>query len=76
MLRALDECVIAGVPTTIAYHQLILDSEAFRNAIVDTGFILKHAEELSSPPKESKARVFLTDVVKQRKAAAKAGVNY
>jgi len=50
MKRALDEMVIAGVPTTIQYHKLILDSPDFRKGDVDTGFIPKHQDELSQPP--------------------------
>ena len=37
MKRALSETVISGVPTTIDYHQLILDTEDFKNGNVDTG---------------------------------------
>ncbi len=43
MLRALDEMVITGVPTTAGYHKLILNHPEFRAANVDTGFIVKHA---------------------------------
>lgn len=50
MKRALSETVISGVPTTIQYHSMILDNEDFKAGIVDTGFIQKHAEELSQPP--------------------------
>lgn len=50
MKRALDETVIAGVPTTIPYHKLILDNPDFRKGDVDTGFIAKHQDELSTPP--------------------------
>eukprot|EP00898_Chlorokybus_atmophyticus_P008515 jgi/Chlat1/8665/Chrsp87S08043 len=50
MKRALNETVITGVPTTIDYHKLILDNKDFRDGIVDTGFIAKHADELSTPP--------------------------
>lgn len=50
MKRALDETVIAGVPTTIPYHKLILDNPDFRSGDVDTGFIPKHADQLSTPP--------------------------
>ena len=50
MKRALDETVIAGVPTTIPYHKLILDIPDFRRGEVDTGFIPSHQEELSTPP--------------------------
>ena len=50
MKRALDECIISGVPTTIQYHKLILDNADFRAGEVDTGFIPSHADELSSPP--------------------------
>ncbi len=37
MKRALSETVISGVPTTIDYHQLILDTKDFRAGKVDTG---------------------------------------
>ena len=36
MLAALDTFVVAGVPTTIAMHQAILGSEAFRTGRYDT----------------------------------------
>eukprot|EP01023_Acetabularia_acetabulum_P059856 TRINITY_DN7196_c1_g2_i1.p1 TRINITY_DN7196_c1_g2~~TRINITY_DN7196_c1_g2_i1.p1 ORF type:complete len:500 (-),score=93.70 TRINITY_DN7196_c1_g2_i1:119-1618(-) len=49
MKRALDECVIAGVPTTAPYHSLILENQDFVDGEVDTGFIVKHADELSQP---------------------------
>lgn len=49
MKRALGECIISGVPTTIPYHLLIMDVEEFKQGIVDTGFIIKHAEKLVEP---------------------------
>ena len=49
MKRALNECVISGVPTTCLYHTMILDLQDFKNGNVDTGFIQKHQEELSTP---------------------------
>jgi acetyl/propionyl-CoA carboxylase alpha subunit len=57
MKRALNECVIAGVPTTCTYHTMILDIEDFKNGIVDTGFIPKHQDELATPPAASKVAV-------------------
>ncbi len=56
MKRALDETVIAGVPTTIPYHKLILDIPDFRRGDVDTGFIPSHQEELSTPPEVKEVR--------------------
>eukprot|EP00884_Botryococcus_braunii_P007561 jgi/Botrbrau1/16806/Bobra.150_2s0033.1 len=50
MKRALSETVITGVTTTIPYHLLILEVEEFKKGIVDTGFIVKHAEKLVAPP--------------------------
>ncbi|CAK0733741.1 hypothetical protein CVIRNUC_000325 [Coccomyxa viridis] len=50
MKRALNELVISGVPTTTQYHEMILEIDDFVNGIVDTGFIPKHASELSHPP--------------------------
>jgi len=52
MKRALQECVIEGVPTTAPYHKLILDTEDFRNGNIDTGFIPKHETELNMPPED------------------------
>lgn len=54
MLRALDETVITGVPTTSAFHKLILNHHAFRDGNVDTGFIPKYIDELKTPPPTSK----------------------
>jgi acetyl-CoA carboxylase biotin carboxylase subunit len=58
MKRALNETVIAGVPTTIPYHLLILENEAFKAGDVDTGFIVKHADDLAKPlPSQKKANI-------------------
>ncbi|KAL4443062.1 hypothetical protein ABPG77_008553 [Micractinium sp. CCAP 211/92] len=51
MKRALNEMVVHGVPTTAPFHALILENEAFKAGDVDTGFILKHADTLTEPPK-------------------------
>jgi acetyl-CoA carboxylase biotin carboxylase subunit len=42
MERALDEYVIAGIATTIPFHQLALESPAFRSGKIGTDFISKH----------------------------------
>lgn len=44
----------SGVPTTIDYHQLILDTADFRAGEVDTGFIPDHESELQKPPPNPK----------------------
>jgi biotin carboxylase len=59
MLRALDETVITGVPTTGPFHKLILNNEAFRAGDVDTGFIPKHIDSLNTPPPTSKVSTFV-----------------
>ena len=53
MKRALQECVIEGVPTTAPYHKLILETEDFQQGNIDTGFVLSHEEELGTPPDEN-----------------------
>lgn len=68
MLRALDETVITGVPTTGPFHKLILDHPAFRAGDVDTGFIPKHQDELTTPPPTSKAVKFMSERLKAGKA--------
>eukprot|EP00879_Flechtneria_rotunda_P007438 GHRR01007802.1.p1 GENE.GHRR01007802.1~~GHRR01007802.1.p1 ORF type:complete len:223 (+),score=67.89 GHRR01007802.1:1918-2586(+) len=68
MLRALDETVITGVPTTGPFHKLILNNEAFRAGDVDTGFIPKHIDSLNTPPPTSRVKSFLSDTVKAKKA--------
>ncbi|AFZ36854.1 acetyl-CoA carboxylase, biotin carboxylase [Stanieria cyanosphaera PCC 7437] len=42
MKRALRECAITGVPTTIGFHQKILDHPAFLAGKVYTNFIQEH----------------------------------
>ena len=42
MKRALRECAITGVPTTIAFHQKILNTPAFLKGEVYTNFIEEH----------------------------------
>ncbi len=42
MKRALRECAITGVPTTIGFHQRILDNAAFKAGEVYTNFIQEH----------------------------------
>lgn len=56
MLRALDETVITGVPTTGPFHKLLLNHHAFKSGNVDTGFIPKYIDELKTPPPTSKVR--------------------
>lgn len=42
MKRALRECAITGVPTTIEFHQKILDTPAFLQGEIYTNFIAEH----------------------------------
>ncbi|MDJ1176204.1 acetyl-CoA carboxylase biotin carboxylase subunit [Roseofilum capinflatum] len=42
MRRALQECAITGVPTTIGFHQKILETPAFLEGNVYTNFIEQH----------------------------------
>ncbi|KAH7283347.1 hypothetical protein KP509_34G002700 [Ceratopteris richardii] len=49
MLRALNDTIITGIPTTIDYHKLILQIKDFKDGKVDTAFIPKHEEELAAP---------------------------
>ena len=46
MRRALRECAITGVPTTISFHQKILENQAFLDGEVYTNFI----EQLMQTP--------------------------
>jgi acetyl-CoA carboxylase biotin carboxylase subunit len=73
MKRALGETVIAGVPTTIAYHLLLLDHPAFVAGDVDTGFIVKHGDDLKEPPPAPKKPNVVVEAAKRAaKRAAKA----
>jgi acetyl-CoA carboxylase biotin carboxylase subunit len=44
MKRALRECAITGVPTTIGFHQRILETSEFLNGEVYTNFVEKLME--------------------------------
>jgi len=71
MKRALSETVIAGVPTTIPYHLLILDTSAFKEGDVDTGFIVKHQDELVAQPINDKKNNFVVEAAKRAAKRAK-----
>jgi len=44
MRRALSECVIAGVPTTIPFHLQVLDNAFFRRGEVYTNFVQRRID--------------------------------
>jgi acetyl-CoA carboxylase biotin carboxylase subunit len=48
MRRALRECAITGLPTTIGFHQRILDTPEFQEGDVFTNFV----EQVMLPKKE------------------------
>ena len=37
--RALDECVLSGIPNTLRFHRWLLEQEAFRSGAYDTSFV-------------------------------------
>ena len=45
MKRALRECAITGVPTTIEFHQKILEVPAFVSGEIYTNFIVEHLSD-------------------------------
>ncbi|MGK7932430.1 MAG: acetyl-CoA carboxylase biotin carboxylase subunit [Microcystaceae cyanobacterium] len=48
MKRALRECAITGIPTTIEFHQKILDTSAYVAGDIYTNFIAEHLQEAIS----------------------------
>ena len=72
MKRALGETVIAGVPTTISYHLLILDHPAFVSGDVDTGFIVKYGDDLVAPPPTTKKSNVVVEAAKRAAKRSKA----
>ncbi len=42
--RALDEFIVVGIPTTIPFHQRVIENEAFRAGDVYTDFIDQHMQ--------------------------------
>ncbi len=53
--RALDEFVIEGVSTTIAFHRRAVASDLFRSGAYDTSFVVRLAEELAEEKPSSKS---------------------
>ena len=43
--RALDEFIITGIPTTIPFHQAVIETPAFREGDVYTDFIERHMSD-------------------------------
>jgi len=45
MNRALDEFIVEGVTTTIAFHKKVMNNKVFQGGVFHTDFIAKHLEE-------------------------------
>ena len=45
MARALDECVIEGIETNVAFHQWLLTHEDFKRGVYDTHFVANELNE-------------------------------
>ena len=46
MTRALNEFIVVGVNTTIPFHKALMKNENFRQAILDTNFIMDNKQDL------------------------------
>ncbi|HZL04363.1 MAG TPA: biotin carboxylase N-terminal domain-containing protein, partial [Coriobacteriia bacterium] len=48
--RALDEFIVVGIPTTVPFHQFVVEEEHFRRGEVYTDYVERHvpADELSA----------------------------
>ncbi len=46
--RALDEFIITGIPTTIPFHQALIETPAFREGDVYTDFVERHMSDWNS----------------------------
>jgi acetyl-CoA carboxylase biotin carboxylase subunit len=46
MRRALEECVVEGIATTIPFHLQVMDDPVYQQGGVDTGFIVAMGERL------------------------------
>jgi acetyl-CoA carboxylase biotin carboxylase subunit len=49
MRRAMSECIIIGPPTTIAFHQRILEDARFVAGEINTGLVPQWLSEQSMP---------------------------
>jgi acetyl-CoA carboxylase biotin carboxylase subunit len=48
--RALAECRIEGIPTTLPFHLWLLEETAFADGTYDTAYLAHHFRELAPPP--------------------------
>lgn len=56
----------AGVPTTLPFHKLIMEHPKFVEGDVDTGFIVKYADDLVEPVVTSPKRNFVAEAGKKK----------
>ncbi len=55
MRRALNECVVEGIATTIPFHLSVLDDEVFQRGEVHTGYVPDLAERLGGAARAGEA---------------------
>lgn len=54
------------MPTTLPYHKLIMEHPKFVEGDVDTGFIVKYADDLIEPVVTSPKRNFVAEATKKK----------
>jgi acetyl-CoA carboxylase biotin carboxylase subunit len=62
LARALDECVIEGIQTSLPFFRAIASDERFRRAEFDTAFIDRHLSEIMNAKEASDDALRLADI--------------
>ncbi|MGB3722752.1 MAG: acetyl/propionyl/methylcrotonyl-CoA carboxylase subunit alpha [Pacificimonas sp.] len=70
LVRALDETVVAGVKTNRAFLVRLIDTSAFRNGDVHTGFITDHADAIAQPESIPQAAYVIAALAELHASAA------
>ncbi len=72
LVRALDETVVAGVKTNRAFLARLIDTQAFRDGDVHTGFIEDHAADIAQPDEIPEAAYIIAAIAELQAGSAAA----
>jgi acetyl-CoA carboxylase biotin carboxylase subunit len=70
--RVIQECVIEGIPTTLAFHRWLLEQEPFRTGAYDTAFLAHQFHGIPPAPEgpDEEAAAVIAALSAQAEAAA------